>query len=109
MRNEKTEKLEEATAIQAAKEFSEARDSVLEQLSKATGKSQKMLLFEFEKDTHPRTFKRWLKEEQLRKEGKAISFVCGAPDVTPIIELIDEQLVETQFPQALRTKLLSEM
>lgn len=77
-------------------------------LSGITGKSVKLLLFEFEKDNHPRTFKRWINEEQKRKTGKLVCFVCGAPDITPIIELIDGQLVETPFPQALRIKLLSE-
>lgn len=75
---------------------------MLEQLSKTTGKSRNLLLFEFQKDKHPITFKRWLKEEQLRKTGKLTSFVNGKVDKSPIIELINNQLVEVPFPEGIR-------
>ncbi len=75
---------------------------MLEELLKTTGKSRNLLLFEFQKDKHPITFKRWLQQEQLRKTGKLVSFVNEKVDKSPIIELINDQLVEVRFPEGIR-------
>ncbi len=70
-----------------------ADENLLKQVSERTGKSQKMILFEFMKDKHPKTFQHWLLDEQLRKNG-----IIQDNDKT-VIELVDGELVETPLQE----------
>jgi len=62
---------------------------VLNEISKKSGKSKKIILFEFYKDTHPRIFKRWMKNQKLIKTGKMTGDGCNT-----YIEIVDGKFVE---------------
>lgn len=49
-------------------------EQFLESFRKLDWDSRKKLLFSFMKDNHPRTYKRWVEEEKLWKEGKIKKF-----------------------------------
>lgn len=72
---------------------------MLDAIAKSANKSKSLVLFEFMRDTHPITFKRMLKNEQLIKTGKMIN--CSER-VYSYVELQDNKLVEVPLPEEIR-------
>ena len=73
--------------------------NILDAIAKSANKSKSIVLFEFMKNTHPITFKRMLKNEQLIKTGKMIN--CSER-VHSYVELQDNKLVEVSLPEEIR-------
>ena len=64
---------------------------MLQELSDKTGKSKKVLLFEFMRDEHPITFKRWMANEELKRTGKMTGDGCET-----YISLINGEFIENK-------------